>query len=49
MTFDKQRVLEEVQGILGRFELPGSSADLISAGAVERVIANSGQINIVSP
>ena len=47
MTFDKKRVLTEVQSLLETITVPGSPASLVKAGCVQRIIAHQGEVSIV--
>ncbi len=47
MNFDKKKALEEVRAELSQVMIPGSTANLVSLGAVERIIANQGQVSLV--
>ena len=47
MTFDKKRVLTEIQALLGSITVPGTSSSLVKAGCVQRVIAHQGEVSIV--
>ncbi|MCI0650867.1 MAG: Mrp/NBP35 family ATP-binding protein [Planctomycetes bacterium] len=47
MTFDKEKVLQQIDERLRKIPLPGSPGNPISAGLVERIIAHQGQVNLV--
>ncbi len=47
MTFEKKRVLTEVQSLLEKITVPGSPASLVKAGCVQRIIAHQGEVSIV--
>ncbi len=47
MSFDKARVLEEIQSTLTEIPLPGSPGNVVQAGLIQRVIAHEGEITLV--
>lgn len=47
MTFDKQRVVEEVNRVLEAIPLPGTPTSIVKAGIVQRVIAREGEVTLV--
>ncbi len=47
MVFDKKKALEEIHTELSQVTIPGSTENLVSLGAVERIIANQGQVSLV--
>jgi len=47
MTFDKKRVLADVQGLLEKITIPGTPASLVKAGCVQRIIAHEGEVSLV--
>ncbi len=47
MSFDKERVLAEIERRLRGVPLPGSPGNPISAGMVERIIAHEGQVSLI--
>ncbi len=47
MAFHKEQVVKAIQGVLEDTPIPGSSDNLASAGWVERIIAQQGQVNLI--
>ena len=47
MAFDKERVLAEINTTLQDTPLPNSPGNPVSAGYVNRIIANAGQVHLV--
>lgn len=47
MAFDRERVLEQIQELLKETVLPGTQANLVSAGAVSRIIARDGKVSLI--
>lgn len=47
MTFDKKRVLTEIQDLLERIAIPGTPTNLVKAGCVQRIIAHEGEVSVV--
>lgn len=47
MAFDREHVLEQIQTILKEVALPGTGTNLVSAGAVSRIIAREGKVSLI--
>lgn len=47
MSFDKKKVVEEVNRVLEGIPLPGTPTNIVKAGIVQRVIAHQGEITLV--
>lgn len=47
MSFDKKRVVEQVNQVLDAIPLPGTPSSVVKAGIVQRVIAHEGEITLV--
>lgn len=47
MAFDREHVLEQIQTLLKEVALPGTGTNLVSAGAVSRIIAREGKVSLI--
>ena len=47
MSFDKARVLRDVQSILEKVTIPGTPTSLVKAGCVQRIIAHGGEVSLI--
>ncbi|MFN0057049.1 MAG: P-loop NTPase [Planctomycetota bacterium] len=47
MSQNPESLTDKIQSVLRQFQLPGTKQDLVSAGAVNRVIARDGKVSVI--